>query len=444
MEQNKTQQNKNKIWDVVIIGGGASGMMAGAIASSLGKSVLILEKNKSLGEKLKITGGGRCNITNAEFDVRKLLKHYGKGEHFLYSPFSQFGVQDTFNYFEKLGLPLVVQARNRAFPHTEKAYDVYEALNKELKKNNISIQSGTVVKRIATQNSDLKGPRIPEQALSQTISNQNFTPLISHIETNKGLIYGKSFILATGGVSHPETGSTGDGFRFLADLGHTVKEPSPTIVPLEVGDEWIKSLPGISLSFMKITFFLEDKKQFSKTGKVLFTHFGLSGPLILNSSSEVADLLQSGKVTATIDAYPDTTLGALEDNIIKIFDANKNKQFRTVFKEIVPAGTAKALETIAPFIDFETKVHSITKEDRKKIAHLLKALPVTITNLMGYDRAVVADGGVALEEIDTKTMRSKLYSNLYVTGDLLHINRPSGGYSLQLCWTTGYVAGTSA
>lgn len=421
MDQNKTQQNKNKIWDVVIVGGGASGMMAGAIASSLGKSVLILEKNKSLGEKLKITGGGRCNITNAEFDVRKLLKYYGKGEHFLYSPFSKFGVQDTFDYFEKLGLPLVVQARNRAFPHTEKAHDVYEALHKELKKNNVSIQSGTVVKKVAS--------------LGKTIS---------HMETNKGLIYAKSFILATGGVSHPETGSTGDGFRFLAELGHTVKEPSPTIVPLEVSDEWVKSLPGISLSFMKITFFLEDKKQFSKTGKVLFTHFGLSGPLILNSSSDVADLLQSGKVTATIDAYPDTTLGALEENMIKIFDANKNKQLRTVFKEIVPAGTAKAIESIATFIDFETKVHSVTKEDRKKIAHLLKALPVTITNLMGYDRAVVADGGVTLEEIDTKTMRSKLYQNLYVTGDLLHINRPSGGYSLQLCWTTGYVAGTSA
>jgi hypothetical protein len=203
----------------------------------------------------------------------------------------------------------------------------------------------------------------------------------------------------------------------------------------------VKSLAGVSLSFMKITFFLEDKKKFSKTGKILFTHFGLSGPLILNSASDVADLLQSGKVTALIDAYPDTTLGALEEKFIKVFDENKNKQLRTVFKDLAPIGTSRAIENIASFIDFETKVHSLTKENRKKLVQLLKSLPVTITNLMGYDRAVVADGGVSLKEIDTKTMCSKLYNNLYVTGDLLHINRPSGGFSLQLCWTTGYVAG---
>lgn len=414
-------KNNSKIWDVIIIGGGASGMMAAAVASSLGKSVLIIDKNKNLGEKLKITGGGRCNITNAEPDIHKMLKVYGKGAPFLYSPFSIFGVKDTFEYFESRGLPLVTQARNRVFPITEKANDVYEVLKKELDKNGVSIKSSLAVKRIRANNS-----------------------LIESVETDKGLYFAKSFILSTGGLSHPETGSTGDGFNWLKDLGHEVKDPSPDIVPLAVSDKWVKDLAGVSLSFMKISFYLEGKKQFSKTGKILFTHFGLSGPLILNSSRKVADLLQSGEVVAYIDAFPDTNEGNLEDFIIKIFDNNKNKNLRTVFKEIAPDGTARAIETIDIGIDFEKKVHSITKEERKKIVKLLKALPVKITNLMGYERSVVADGGVSLEEINMKTMSSKIIHNLFITGDLLNINRNSGGYSLQICWTTGYIAGKNA
>ena len=182
---------------------------------------------------------------------------------------------------------------------------------------------------------------------------------------------------------------------------------------------------------------------YSGTGKVLFTHFGLSGPLILNSAGLVGDLLQEGSVTALIDAFPDTNLGALDDKILKILNLNKNKQLKTVFKDIVPAGTTLAIQSLLGDIDFETKVHSLKKDNRRKIVHLLKALPVTITGLMGNDRAVSADGGVSLEEIDTRTMRSKLIRNLYIVGDLLNINRPSGGFSLQLCWTTGFVAGNS-
>lgn len=420
-------EKKNNIWDVIIIGGGASGMMTGAIASTRSKSVLILDKNKSLGEKLKITGGGRCNITNAEEDIHVFLSNYGKSEQFLYSSFARFGAKDTFKYFEDRGLPLVVQARKRAFPHTEKAKDVYDVLNKELLKNHVSIKNNCTVKKI----------------------NHKDRNIIS-VDTSQGTFFAKSFVLSTGGMSHPETGSTGDGFQFLKDLGHHIKEPTPSIVPLQVSDKWVHMLAGVSLSFMKITFFTDDlpagkagKKAFSKTGKVLFTHFGLSGPLILNSASKVNDLLYSGKVTATIDVYPDTNHGDLSNKIIKIFDANKNKILRTVFKEIAPEGTAKAVETIISTIDFNKKVHSITKEERKHIVNILKALPVSITNLMGYDRAVVADGGVLLEEVNMKNMSSKLFDNLYITGDLLNINRPSGGYGLQLCWTTGYIAGNS-
>lgn len=408
-------------YDVIVIGGGASGMMAAAVASHSGKRVLILESNKTLGSKLKITGGGRCNITNAEENIRTFLANYGKAEPFLYSAFSRFGMQDTFSYFEKRGLPLVVQARKRAFPYTEKALDVYNVFKKELDYNKVTIRTLSPVKKINHKDG-----------------------VIESVEIKGEKFYARSYILATGGMSHPETGSTGDGFIFLKELGHRVKDPTPSIVPVEVSDKWVHMLAGVALSFMKITFFQDGKKQFSKTGKILFTHFGLSGPLILNSATRIGDLLQNGSVEAYIDVYPDTNHGALDQRITNIFDANKNKILRTVFKEIAPEGTFKALETIFSDIDFNTKVHSVTKEQRKKIVHTLKALPLSITNLMGYDRAVVADGGVYLDEVDMKTMRSKLFSNLFITGDLLNINRPSGGYGLQLCWTSGFIAGSEA
>lgn len=412
--------DNNGKYDVIVIGGGPAGLMAAGQAASRGKSVLILEKNRRLGEKLNLTGGGRCNITNAEEDTRSFLSNYGKAADFLYSPFSQFGVVDTFTFFESIGLPLVIQARNRVFPQTEKAIDVLNALRKNNERLGVKIRTGCAVKEIL-----------------------NDGKLITGVETNQGIFEANSYILATGGVSRPETGSTGDGFRWLKDLGHTIHDPKLTIVPLAVKETWVKSLSGVSLSFMKITFYLDNKKQFSKTGKVLFTHFGLSGPLILNSASLVGKLLENGKVTATIDAFPDTDLGALDTKILFALNVNKNKHLKTIFKEIVPAKTSDAIAMLLPDIDFETAVHSLSKENRKKIVNLLKALPLTITGLMGKDRAVAADGGVSLSEIDTRTMQSKIYKNLYVVGDMLHINRPSGGFSLQLCWTSGFVAGNS-
>lgn len=430
-------------YDVIVVGGGASGMMAAGRAGELGRKVLLIEKNPELGQKLKITGGGRCNVTNAQYDTRLLLKNYDSAEKFLYTPFSQFGIKDTFNFFESRSLPLVVQARNRAFPITEKAFDVYKVMEKYVTRENIKIINNSRVTKILTE--EIDGEDGKENVKNKKIKR------ISGIEINQaGKTGGKkvytadSYILATGGMSHPETGSTGDGFNWLRDLGHTVKSPTPTIVPLEVKEDWIKNLAGVSLSFMKITFMLEGKKSFSKTGKLLFTHFGLSGPLILNSAGKVSDLLQSGLVTAKIDAYPDTNEGELEKKIIKIFDENKNKMLKNVMDDIVPHGTIEAVFSLMPEINPDTKIHSITKENRKFIVALLKALPVTIVGLMGYDRAVVADGGVDLKEVDMKTMRSKILTNLFVTGDLLHINKRSGGFPLQICWTTGFVAGSNA
>jgi len=409
---------KAEHFDVIVIGGGASGMMTAGVAAERGKRVLVLEKNRDLGEKLKITGGGRCNITNAESDQKKLLKNFGKAEQFLYSPFSQFGVEDTFKFFEDKGLPLVVEARKRAFPETQSAVDVYRVMRDYIERPNIEIHKSEPVKKILVSKGKIAG-----------------------VKTKKTSYTADSYVIATGGASHPETGSTGDGFRWLKDLGYKVQDSNPNIVPLAVEDKWVKDLSGTSLSFMKITFFVNGRKAFSKKGKILFTHFGLSGPLILNSSSEVADLSHEGDVTAQIDAFPDTDHGALEKRILKIFDNNKNKDFKNIVDEIAPEGMGNTLIEFHIVPEVITKVHSISKEERKALVHLMKAFPLRVEGLMGMDRAVVSDGGIDLTEVDTKTMRSKLHDNLYFTGDMLNINRPSGGYSLQLCWTTGYVAG---
>lgn len=408
-------------YDVLVIGGGASGMLAAGRAAELGKKVLLIEKNEQLGTKLAITGGGRCNITNAEADERVLLSRYGAADKFLYSAFSQFGMKETFSFFESRGLPLVVQAYKRAFPASERASDVVRTLEKYLAHGKVEVRTGVVVKRIVATGGH-----------------------IERVETSVGDFSAHSYILATGGVSHPETGSTGDGFAWLKELGHSVAKPTPTIVPLKVREGWVKALAGVSLSAMKITFCVDGMKQFSKTGPLLFTHFGISGPTVLNSAGEVASLLPEGVVTAVIDLFPGMDSGALDRKITEIFDTNKNKLLKNVLKDIVPPGMSETILSLASGIDPETKVHSVTKENRKLLGALLKRLPMTITGLMGLDRAVVADGGLPLTEVDMRTMKSKILDNLFITGDLLHISRPSGGYSLQLCWTTGYVAGSYA
>ncbi len=432
--------NQN-IYDVIIIGGGASGLMAAGRAAEVLKQagkvgrVLLLEKNKKLGEKLKITGGGRCNITNAEYDAREMLKHYGDAGKFLFSAFEKFGVKETFEFFQSRGLPLVVEERKRAFPASHKALDVYNVLEKYVKDGEVEIEVNSAVTKVNTKKI---------QDSREEILESNSQNLITSVLCGDEEYFAKKFIFATGGASHQETGSTGDGFNWLRDIGHTVVSPTPSIVPLAVAEEWVKRLAGIALEEMKITFYVDGVKDFSKKGRLLFTHFGLSGPLILNSASTVSDLLPAGTVTAAVDPFPGEDLGAFEKRIIGVFDANKNKILKNVLGEIVPAGMAKGVEFLINqigLIDLNKQVNDVRVEERKKLVRLLKALPVTITGLMGDDRAVVSDGGVSLDEIDMRTMKSKVVNNLFITGDLLHINRPSGGYSLQLCWTTGYVAG---
>jgi len=402
-------------------------MMAAGRAAERGLRVLLVEKNKDLGKKLSITGGGRCNILNAEEDTRKLLENYGDAAKFLFSPFSKHSMKESREFFETHGLPIVVEARKRAFPESQSAPDVTQVMRQYCIDNRVELKTKTRVDGFNTKDSVLIG-----------------------IKTNNGDLFAKKFILATGGASHTETGSTGEGVEWLKEFGHTVHSPNPNIVPLTVEEEWVKHISGTTLSFMKITFGTDRRKnppsgigRFSKTGKILFTHFGISGPLILNAAHEVKQLLKNGPVPSAIDMYPDTEIGTLRNRVIEVFNINKNKTLKNVLKEFVPHGMDSAVAAqLAPEIQ-EMKVHSVPKEVRLELVNRLKAMPLTITGTMGMDWAVISDGGVDLSEVDTKTMASKIVSNLYFTGDVLNINRPSGGFSLQLCWTTGFVAGSS-
>ncbi len=408
-------------FDVIVVGGGPAGMIAAGRAGACGKRVLLVEKNHTLGQKLNLTGGGRCNITNAEFDTRTFLSFFGDDGKFLFSPFSRFSVQETFDFFAEQNLPLVIEERKRAFPCSQQATDVTRVLTEYMKENQVKICFGMEVKRLSIEEGKITG-----------------------IETNQGSFEAESIILATGGASYRETGSTGDGLDWLRKIGHTVQDASPDIVPLRVKEQWVKDLSGTALDPMKITFTPTTGASFSKTGEILFTHFGLSGPLILNSANEVKKLLKQGPVKVTIDLFPNTEAHLLDRHVLELFNENKNKITRTVIKYLAPTGMAQALITNLPSGLLEKKINIVTQEERKVIVQRLKGLSLTVTGTMGYDWAVISDGGVALTEIDTRTMVSRRYPNLYIVGDLLHISRPSGGFSLQLCWTTGWIAGENA
>lgn len=408
----------NTKYDIIIIGGGASGLFASAVASEKKLKVLVIEKNEELGKKLKITGGGRCNITNAEFDFKKFLENFGDSKKFLYSPFSKFSAKDTFNFFESNGLELTEEARKRVFPKSQKALDVFKTLEKILIKNKVEILKNTKVKKLVKKDEKITSVK--------TSNNKEF--------------FAENFILSTGGLAAPFTGSTGDGFNFLEKLGHKVKKPSPNIVPLKTNCKVFHKISGTSHNNCKVSFIQNEKIAFKKTGRVLFTHFGLSAPMILNSSFEVLELLKHGKVFASFDFFPDLEINILDKKVLKVFNQNLNKKLKNVLPEIIEKKIAFAiLESFKKDIS-EKNINEIKSEERKEILQKLKSFKMEIVGSLGLEKSVIVDGGVVSEEVEFKNMTSKLYPNLYLTGDILNINRPSGGFSLQLCWTTAFVA----
>jgi len=406
-------------YDLIVIGGGPSGMMAAGRAAERGARVLLIEKNRILGKKLLLTGGGRCNITNAEFDTRAFLENFPESKDFLYSPFSQFSVKDTFDLFERLGLPLVVEDEGRAFPGTQSAIDVRDTLERYMREGGVEIRRGAKV--VSVQK---KGEW--------------------EVGTADSLFFrARQLIIATGGVAAPETGSTGDGFRWLRELGHEVQDPGTNLVPLTTDDVLIHALAGVALPLVAIRFSRDGKTMIKKKGRLLFTHFGISGPMVLNAAHEVKKLLAGGAVRASVDMFPDLDEGGLDERLVAAFNAHKNKELKNALALVVPKGMAEAVLSLAGAV-FDKEVNSVTRDERRKLVRTLKGVSFPITGTLGLDRAIVADGGVRCEDVDMRTMRSKIVPGLYVLGDMLDVNRPSGGFSLQLCWTTGFVAGTHA
>lgn len=411
----------NDLYDVVVIGGGPAGMLAGITASQAGKKVLLLEKNSTLGVKLGITGGGRCNVTNNKLSPKELAKAYGQSEKFLHSLFARYAVKETIDYFSNHGVELVEENEGRLFPSTHKAKTIVDVLVNDLKKSRVEIELGAEVKRL---NKNDEG---------------NFVVVI-----NSGKIVGaKNCILATGGRARPETGSTGEGFLWLQKLGHTVKADTLGLVPVLSNDMWLRNLAGVALPLVGLNVYIDNKKAFKAQGKLLFTHEGLSGPGILQISQRIGEALHEGVVSIGIDLFPDKSKDEVRAYLQSILVSESNKKLKNILATIIQTSLVEPL-LMQDGISGETFGHSVSRIDRDKLALSLKDFRVRISGLAGVDKAVVAGGGVELAEVNFKTMESKIVPRLFLVGDVLNINRPSGGYSLQLCWSTGYVAGVSS
>ncbi len=406
-------------YDLIVVGGGPAGMMAAGRAAALGSRVLLLEKNPNLGKKLLISGGGRSNVTNAEFDTPALLKKYKERSKFLHSSFAQFNVKDTFTFFESHGMEIKVEAEKRAFPKSDSARSVLLALQEHMETGNVVIKTKSAVTNITKQSDEFV------------------------VTTNGSEYRAQNIIVSSGGMSHPETGSTGDGFRFLAQLGHNVQKSSTALVPIVTQESWGHTLSGLAFAEARVTLRIDGRSTEKKVGKILFTHVGLSGPLILNMSKQIGESFEEGMVTLVIDIFPKEDRGTLDRRLQKLLQANLNKKLKNVLKEFIPASlVATTLEQNG--IDGEIEVNNLRREARAALCAWLKEMMLTPTRLLGKEKAVVTSGGIDLSEIDMRTMESKKQKGLFIVGDLLDIDRPSGGYSLQLCWTTGWVAGTHA
>ncbi len=417
-----TSQQQNKIWDVVVIGGGAAGMMAAGRAGELGKRVLLLEKNTVLGKKLLITGGGRCNVTNNKTNTREMLAKYKGNDQFLFSAFSQFDVTSTLSFFNDKGMPTKEENEGRIFPVSNSSQSVYDVLYAYMKKGDVEIRKSSIVTGIEKSKTD--------------------STLI--IRTKSGNdIHTHACIVATGGTSRPETGSTGEGFAWMKKLGHTIIDNDVALVPVALTDLWVKKISGTTLDEVRLTTYQNNQKQEAYKGKLLFTHFGISGPMVLNMSKDVGELLKYGPVEIMLDLFPTKDTSKIKNELQNILVTESNKKLKNVLGMMIPSQLITAILELTG-IDGQTFNHSVSSEDRVKLVKQMKEIPLHVKGLLGKDKAVVSSGGVALTEVDFKTMQSRIVPNLYIIGDVLNIDRPSGGYSLQLCWTTGYVAGSHA
>ena len=409
---------------VLIIGGGAAGMMAAAFAAKNGNRVEVFEKNEKLGKKLFITGKGRCNITNAA-DLEDFFPAVTSNPKFLYSAFYSFTNEQVISFFEELGVKTKVERGGRVFPVSDHSSDVIQALKSEMERLGVKINLNAEVKELITEKS----------STGETV---NGIRLVSGKK-----ISGDAVIVATGGISYPSTGSTGDGYRFARRCGHKVSELSPSLVPMEVKEWYAGELMGLSLRNIEIRITDGKKKLYQEFGEMLFTHYGVTGPVILSASSVVGKKLKDTELTLHIDLKPALTEEQLDKRVLREFETNHNRQFKNAVDGLFPSKLRPVIVELSG-IPEEKKVHEITKEERLRFVRLIKDFTMTLTGLRGYNEAIITKGGVSVKEIDPGTMESKLVKGLYFAGEVLDLDAVTGGYNLQIAWSTGYLAGMNA
>ena len=420
----KTQVKGIYMSKVLIIGGGAAGMMAAAFAAKNGNRVEVFEKNEKLGKKLFITGKGRCNITNAA-DLEDFFPAVTSNPKFLYSAFYSFTNEQVISFFEELGVKTKVERGGRVFPVSDHSSDVIQALKSEMERLGVKINLNAEVKELITEK-------------NSTIETVNGIRLVSGKK-----ISGDAVIVATGGISYPSTGSTGDGYRFARRCGHKVSELSPSLVPMEVKEWYAGELMGLSLRNIEIRITDGKKKLYQEFGEMLFTHYGVTGPVILSASSIVGKKLKDTELTLHIDLKPALTEEQLDKRVLREFETNHNRQFKNAVDSLFPSKLRPVIVELSG-IPEEKKVHEITKEERLRFVRLIKDFTMTLTGLRGYNEAIITKGGVSVKEIDPGTMESKLIKGLYFAGEVLDLDAVTGGYNLQIAWSTGYLAGMNA
>lgn len=411
---------------VAVIGGGAAGMMAAAAAAQNGHQVSLYEKNEKLGKKIFITGKGRCNLTN-DCEVEELLEAVCVNRKFLYSAFYGFTSQDTIAFFEEQGMRTKTERGNRVFPASDHSSDVIRALSDKMKKCGVKVYLNTEI----------------EAVLSDEGAEASDRRCVCGIRLKDGkMISADAVIVATGGISYRSTGSTGDGYRFAKEAGHSITQLSPSLVPIETQGDWASRMQGLSLRNVEVRVLDGKKEVYSGFGEMMFTHFGVTGPLILTASSQIQKKLAVHPLQMYIDLKPALSPEQLDARILREFEAGKNKQFKNVIGTLFPSKLVPVMIERSG-IPAEKAVHDISREERHALVALTKQFPLTLTRLRDYNEAIITRGGINVKEIDPATMESKKVSGLYFAGEVLDLDAVTGGFNLQIAWSTGYAAGSS-
>lgn len=403
-------------YDLIVIGAGAAGMMAAGQAGALGARVLLLDKNQRPGRKIMITGKGRCNVTN-NCGRDRLLEAVRRNPRFLYSAFDAFSPQDVMAFFEDRGVPLKTERGNRVFPQSDKSVDIVDALHSFVKANNVTLRQNRVTELI--------------------FDNAGFA-----VKTADGKSHtSRTALLATGGMSYPATGSTGDGYRLAQSLGHSVTDISPSLTAIITKDKWVSDLMGLTLKNVTLTVSKGKKHAVSEIGELMFTHFGVSGPLVLTASSEIEG--SPSDYTMTVDLKPGLDIAQLDARLLRDFSEMKNRAFKNSMDRLLPKSLIPIV-VMQSGISGDTQVNAITRQQRQRLCEVLKAFEIKPLSLRPIEEAVVTRGGVKVSEVNPKTMESKLVKGLYFAGELLDLDAVTGGFNLQIAFSTGYLAGISA